>query len=76
MASSKRVTIYCLKVKDSIALNDNNRSIRAGHDMTLSTEGTLSSSLLDGSHRQPDAQRDGKVINSKSVVTGVIYDYR
>ncbi|MCE1945104.1 hemagglutinin repeat-containing protein [Enterobacter roggenkampii] len=59
-----------LKVKDSIALNDNNRSIRAGHDMTLSTEGTLFNNTMMEAIGNLTLQADGKVINSKSVVTG------
>lgn len=41
--------------------------------MTLSTEGTLFNNTMMEAIGNLTLQADGKVINSKSVVTGVIY---
>ncbi|WP_155026348.1 two-partner secretion domain-containing protein [Enterobacter bugandensis] len=59
-----------LKVKDSLILNDNSSDIHAGHDTTLSTEGSLFNNTMLEAIGNLTLHADGKVINSKSVVTG------
>ncbi|WP_048224798.1 two-partner secretion domain-containing protein [Enterobacter quasiroggenkampii] len=59
-----------LRVKDSLTLDDMTRNIRASHDMTLSTEGSLFNNTMMEVIGNLTLQADGKFVNSKSVVTG------